>query len=62
MKPIKKGLAAGNRGRAPAPIQNLLQGKLQLFHALPLFPAARPFLMGFIGALPFLVDFIGAQP
>ena len=28
--------------------------------ALPLFPDARPFLMGFIGALPFLVDFIGA--
>ena len=26
--------------------------------ALPLFPDARPFLMGFIGALPFLVDFI----
>jgi hypothetical protein len=28
--------------------------------ALPLFPDARPFLMGFICALPFLVDFIGA--
>jgi hypothetical protein len=28
--------------------------------ALPLFPDARPFLMGFIGTLPFLVDFIGA--
>jgi hypothetical protein len=28
--------------------------------APPLFPDARPFLMGFIGALPFLVDFIGA--
>jgi hypothetical protein len=27
--------------------------------ALPLFPDARPFLVGFIGALPFLVDFIG---
>jgi hypothetical protein len=26
---------------------------------LPLFPDARPFLVGFIGALPFLVDFIG---
>ena len=34
MKPIKNGLAAGNRGRAPAPIQNLLQGRLQLFHDL----------------------------
>ena len=28
MKPIKKGLASGNRGRATAPIQNLLQGRL----------------------------------
>ena len=28
MKTIKKGLASGNRGRAPAPIQNLLQGRL----------------------------------
>jgi hypothetical protein len=28
--------------------------------ALPLFPDAKPFLMGFICALPFLVDFIGA--
>jgi hypothetical protein len=29
MKPIKKGLASGNRGRASAPIQNLLQGRLE---------------------------------
>ena len=28
MKTIKKGLASGNRGRVPAPIQNLLQGRL----------------------------------
>jgi hypothetical protein len=31
MKPIKKGLASGNRGRAPAPTQNLLQGRLMTF-------------------------------
>ena len=31
MKPTKKGLASGNRGRAPAPIQNLLQGRLMTF-------------------------------
>ena len=29
--PIKKGLVSGNRGRAPAPIQNLLQGRLLQF-------------------------------
>ena len=28
MKPIKRGLASGNRGRAPVPIHNLLQGRL----------------------------------
>jgi hypothetical protein len=28
MKPIKKGLASGNRDRALAPIQNLLKGRL----------------------------------
>jgi hypothetical protein len=35
MKPIKKGLASGNRGGALAPIQNLLQGRL-LFLTPPL--------------------------
>jgi len=45
MKPIKNGLASGNRGRAPEPTQNLLQGRHCVrnqgsplsFHAQPVF-------------------------
>jgi hypothetical protein len=54
MKPIKKGLASGNRGRAPAPLQILLQGRLNASNSQVPFGWYVEYITAVVSALTFV--------